>query len=98
MPKIIAVTYNFHHHPKHGMSYEFMRIGEDADSFIPGATVRTCIEIKHVKKKDEDYVEVIFNDDTFDRIYNYTKIVFGHERVYNRIIGENINLKGEKDG
>jgi len=85
-PNIIAVVYNFHHHPEHGMSYEFIRIGEDATSFIPGATTRTCIEIKHVKTKDEDYVEVIFNDDTLDRIYNYTKIILAYEPAYTRLL------------
>ena len=77
------------------MSYEFIRVGDDATSFIPGATIRTCIEIKHVKTKEEDYVEVTFNDDTFDRIYNYTKIVYAYEMVYNRIFRDNINFKKE---
>ena len=86
MQYAISVIYNFHHHPVHGMNFENITLGEDRNSFIPGAFTRTCIAIRHVKNKTEDYVEVAFNDDTFDRIYNYTRIIFAKENVYARIL------------
>lgn len=80
--------FNFHQHPIAGMNFHEYTIGYPYDSHIPGASVRRCIEMKYVEK--EGYVEVMFNDDTFDRVYNFTHLIFAKEYVYNRILGEDI--------
>lgn len=93
--KLIKVMFNFHHHPVVGMNFYEYTIGYDYDSYIPGALTRKCIEMKHIEK--EGYVEVMFNDDTFDRIYNFTHLIFAKEYVYNRILGEDILESEQKE-
>jgi len=93
--KIIKVMFNFHQHPVVGLNFHEYTIGFGYESMIPGASTRRCIEIKHIEEKG--YVEVKFNDDTFDRIYKFFHLVFAEEYVYNRILGEDILEEPKKE-
>lgn len=93
--KLIKVMFNLHNHPVVGMNFHEFTIGYEYDSHIPGASVRKCIEMKYVEEKD--HVEVMFNDDTFDRIRNYSHLVYASEYVYNRILGEDILEEPKKE-
>ena len=77
------------------MNFEFIKIGDERDSFIPGATYRKCIALKFIDNETGKHVMVTYNDGTYDHIYDYTHITYADEMTYNRIIGEDIDLKGE---
>ena len=69
-------------------NYELIKVGDERDSLIPGAAYRICIEItKHVDG-GERYVEVKFNDGTYEHIFDYVRVVLADEITYNRITGE----------
>lgn len=93
MEHVIVVEFNIHYIPDYGMNREYYKIGENYIGYVGSMASRRCVGLKHVNDDRGDYVEARFNDGTFDRIYNYTKIVWASEPTYNRIIGEDDELK-----
>ena len=98
MKHIVEVIFNTHFLPDVGVNWEAFRVGDEYNSYIPPATIRTCIGIEHVKDDDgNSCVDIEFNDGTYDRIYKFDKITLADEKIYSRIVGEKImNLKKDK--